>query len=1086
MANAIIQAIYDLKDNISAKIKTINDALRGNQKESDNTAAASERSTRRISDSYKQTASAIEGLRAALAGVAAFVGLDKLKDGIEEVLKAGEDLDDLKKRFNAAFGGLEEGAQVFEQVRDLAKGVPQTFADVSDAAIALKKAGFDPLDGSLQALLDNANATNQSQEQLIGTIEALGKANIKGAVNIKALVSLTESGIPVFDLLGKAMGVSADRVRQLAESGQLGQDSIKLLVQALGQLRAGASTSELGDLDSQLNKLKDVSKEFLETIANSGSLDFFRKALQDLTKEAEDAASSGKLQAIAKGISDGIVNGAKAIGAAGQFLLDHAAAVTTLVKAYAAFKVSGIALDLAKVSLGFQDTTKAAGGAAKGAEGVAKSIKGIPTNVRIALALIGFDIAVATGEKLGDTLSDLIGIGDKYNAQQEGIREQIRQNAVGFAEIAAKLAAYRDQQVLSADAVAKLSDAERDGYAERLAGLTKYLQAQVLYLTNLDRAGLAGKDELDRLAALKVQLDAAKKAQDALAAGTQAAADALTTKLSPSAQLLANQLSEIKNDSKGLGEAVTKAFDGLDLRNNVAAVGDFATAIDHVAEAGGKTADTLNSTLLKSLKDLSGEDLLQFQTSASFAINQLGTDAEATSSVLKDTLEVALDRLGTKAENTGQTITKTGADTIATFVAVASNVQASAKTIEAAFESALAGTKTKEEAQALGVALQSAFAQGKVSIKELTEAGRDLDERLRTITASVSPLASQFDLLGIKSQAQLNATRDNAKEAFDAIVDGARRGTAAQEDVVRAFKAWADAARAAASDSDQTTKDQVEQQIALQASIFGVTDALGKSGDAGKDAGDKTAGAYDAAKDSIDGAGKAAADAADTFNQQSQAWGDALAQQATAAASASQGIGLLTNEQLRALREINQEFLNNSISAEEYARRVAVAFGAVDEALQQQEEELKRFNDQLTDLQSQLASASGDDVEVENLRHKQKLADIEAETDLSMAQRKKLEQLEEQIHEANLKRIKDENTARAGGTGTNAQGGGAGTSPTPNSPAPAPTPQVAQPSVSSVFNIVLLSGDKNAVDQLGDLVARRVDQRIKEIARRSV
>jgi len=33
------------------------------------------------------------------------------------------------------------------------------------------------------------------------------------------------------------------------------------------------------------------------------------------------------------------------------------------------------------------------------------------------------------------------------------------------------------------------------------------------------------------------------------------------------------------------------------------------------------------------------------------------------------------------------------------------------------------------------------------------------------VTASISPLASQFELLGIKSQAQLDAVRDNAKEA---------------------------------------------------------------------------------------------------------------------------------------------------------------------------------------------------------------------------------------------------------------------------------------------------------------------------------
>src|ERR1700749_4152569 len=98
MANPIVQAIYDLKDNISGKIKQINDSLRGNQKESDKTADASERSGKRISDSYKKTADSLGQLRTALAAVGALVGLDKIKDGIEAVLKAGEDLDDLQKR----------------------------------------------------------------------------------------------------------------------------------------------------------------------------------------------------------------------------------------------------------------------------------------------------------------------------------------------------------------------------------------------------------------------------------------------------------------------------------------------------------------------------------------------------------------------------------------------------------------------------------------------------------------------------------------------------------------------------------------------------------------------------------------------------------------------------------------------------------------------------------------------------------------------------------------------------------------------------------------------------------------------------
>jgi tape measure domain-containing protein len=1092
MAN-IVEIVYSLKDGITAGLKKITGALSANRSESDKTADATERNNARVSASYKKTADSIGQLRAALAGIAAFVGLDKLKDEIEEILKAGEDLDDLQKRFATAFGGIEQGAAAFEKVREFAKGVPQSFTDVSDAAIALRKAGFDPLDGSLQALLDNANATNQSQEELIATIEALGKANIKGAVNIKSLVTLTEAGIPVFDLLGKTMGVSADRVRQLAETGQLGQDAIKQLVTALGQLRTGASADELGDFDSQLTKLKDSGREFLETIAKSGALDFFREQIKKLNAEVEEAAKNGKLQEIAKSISEGIVNGAKAIGGAAKFLLDHARAITVVAEAYAALKISGVALDLAKVSLGFVGTGKAATEAAKGTDKVAKSIKGIPGNVAIAIAVLGVEAAIATGEELAKlylTLNDSI---LKNGDLQRKVADDIQANAVHFAEVAASLAQYREQNVLSAAAVAKLSDTERDAYAERLAGLTKYLQAQVLYITNLDRAGLADKAQLDRLAQLKIQLDAAKKGQEALTQATQAVADAVTTKLSPAAQLLADHFEEIKNDSKAVGEEIQKTFEGLDLKGNISAVGDFATAFDHVAAEGGKAADTLNATLLKALKDLSGEDLLQFQTGASFAIGQLGEGAEKTSAVLKATLEAALDQLGTKAEDTGEKITKSGADTIAAFNTVASNVQATAKTIEAAFDSAIASAKTVDEAKALGDALQAAGARGAIGLKELSEASRDLDERLRTLQASVTPLASQFDLLGIKSQASLVAARDNAKEAFDAIVQGAREGTAAQEDVVRAFKAWADAARAAAADSSSTTKDQVEEQIALQASIFNVSDALEKSGRAGKDAGDRIADGMNTASDAADKTADAVKkvddaighESGDEFSARTDAWADALAKTANAAASADSAIVLLTADQLRGLREIGEQLNAGGLTLEQYEDRIREVMTGTSEAIQKQIDQLARLKATEQDLLDQIAQENDDDEASEDARHKKALQDIKDEATLDGAlnvqEYNKLKKLEDELHELKLKNIKEQQKARdtstESGSGTSTEGG--------NSAGAGNTTQrgTAVTGITVDFSgATILGGTK---EQLSDQLARLILPQLKAIAARS-
>jgi len=1080
MANPIIQAVYDLKDMVSARFKKINEALRGNRSESDKTTAAVEKNNRRASDSYKQTADSVGNLRKAIAAVSAFVGLQKVKDGLVAILETGEKFDDLEKKFTTAFGGLDKGRIALEKIRALAANTPQSFEDVSAAAIKLRQLGFDPLDGTLQVLLDNQNALDQSSEGLIATIDALGKANVRGGVNIKSLVALTEQGIPVFDLLGKAMNISAERVRELATSSKLGQDSIKLLVTELGKLRAGASLDELGDLDSQLTKLKDTGKQFLETIANSGALDFFRKKLQDLNAQVQEAAKSGRLQQIAKGISDGIVAGAKAIGGAATFIYDHAAAIGTLVKAYAAFKIGGLLVDLAKTGAGFLDTT----GKAKGLGG---ALGKIPTNIRVAIALIGIDLAIAAGEKLGDIISENSAETEKWRKVQEGFQDQIRANAIGFAEIAARLSEYREQQVLGAKDVANLTEAERASYAERLAGLQKYLQAQVLYLTNLQRAGLAGKEEIDKLGEMKAALEAAKNGQLAFAEGTKAAADAVANNLTPSAQLLANRLAEVGDDAKAAGDTIQKAFENFDLNKNVGEVGEFALAFDSVAAKGGKAAETLNATLLESIKKLGGEDLLRFQSGATQAIESVGTAAAQTSAVLQATLEAGLDRLGVKAEDTGQKITKSGADTIATFTAVAQNAQASAQAIEAAFDAALAGAKTKEEAEALGEALKAAADAGKIGLKELADAGREVDERIRTITASLSPLKSQFDLLGIKSQAQLIALRDNARDAFDAVVDGARKGNAAQEDVVRAFRAYADAARAAAADSCADNKARVEEQLALQASVLGVTDALGKAGAVGKDAGTKTAAAFDDAKQSIDDTAAAADDLAANAQAGVSGIGAAAQQTQQVMAQATEGIVLLTNEQLRGLRQIGEELTSGSLSLQQYEERIQEVMTGTSAAIERQIEQLKRFNDRVLDLQSQLAQENGDDVAVEEARHKKALEDIKNEAtldgELNGQQFNELKRLEEQIHQQRLKNIEAEKRAKRDtdttGTDTGGGGGGGGV------PSPTPAPRAPAPTINVTPNILLLSGDKSAVTQLSKLIASSVYTEIQTIQRRT-
>jgi tape measure domain-containing protein len=1000
----------------------------------------------------------ISQLREVLTALVGVVGFEKLAEGLQAIVEEGEKFDDLKKQFATAFGGLEEGEKTLEQVRDLAKGVPQSFEDVSAAAIALQKAGINPLNGSLQALLDNASATNQSQEQLQKTIEDLGRASIKGQVDVKALVTLTQDGIPVFDLLGKAMGVSADRVRELANSGQLSAKSIQLLVQQLGQLRAGAAANELGDFDSQMTKLRDSVKEFLEEIAGSGALEVFRQALKNLNAEVDDAAKSGKLKELAQSISDGIVSTAGAVKSAIGFVIDYAGALKQLAAAYITVRAINIGSNIlsgASAMLTAANATKAAAGEAEAATGIfgklGAFIKGIPSVLKISVLAVGIDLV-------------LEGLNSLISARKEQIRleHDTRDAALANVEANAKLQVsiekvkqatkqYADVAIESNERLKTQSAEQLVAYEKQLEGARKFYNALSVQAAQAGDS-LALKDANAHLDAINAEI---AKVNAQLAVTRSVGADAAKG-LSQGASEFVSKLTELGTDAKAIGETIEKAFAGFDLKRQVTEVGDFAVGLDTVAAKGGKTAQILDSTLLESLKKLSGQDLLQFQSDAIASISELGDKAQSTSEVLKATLETALDRLGVKAQDTGTKITKSGADIIATFTAVSENAQATSKTIVAAFDAAIIGAKTIDELNSLKGELEAVGATGKVSFTDMANATRDFDERVRTVTASLNPLASQFELLGIKSQAQLNAVRDNAQEAFQAIVIGAQKGQAAQEDVTRAFAAFVTAARAAAADSSQSAKDTLEEQLSVLASVNNLTDQFNKMGESGKAAGEKTATSFRDAKGSIDDAKKSTDDLKDSTDDAADASskiGDNVKKSGAQVIEAIGGIIPITEQASSALTQMNEIIARQGTLANvslDQAKFLLTSLGALagaqTEVLQKRIEDLEaaaekaqevadQMASQAAEIQDQIDELKGDDVSIEDRRHQKALQDAKDEAQknntLNTAAYQNLVKLENQLHLLKLQHIKEQQAANDSGSGSsssNGTGSGNGTS----------------------------------------------------------
>jgi hypothetical protein len=335
--------------------------------------------------------------------------------------------------------------------------------------------------------------------------------------------------------------------------------------------------------------------------------------------------------------------------------------------------------------------------------------------------------------------------------------------------------------------------------------------------------------------------------------------------VSVAAQAIVNDLAQVVESEAETRTAIKGLFESVSQLPDTR-LGDIALAIAQIGTDSGIAGANVREGLAAEIKKMSGEDLLRFQQASQAAFEQFGVSAEEAATVLNATLLSALERLGVSGDSLGVDFTAAGKDIIATFEAVATSAVATGAQIESGFKAALAKVATSAEAEALGAALENAGKRGVIGLDAAERSAAALRARLREIQQAADPLQDAFERLGITSQRELANTAATAREAFDQIVSGAQRGTAATEDVRRAFVAYAKAQLDAAKNSSAFERAQVEGMIRVRAQALGVTGALQELGLAGAEAGAQVAGGADQATGALRGTQDAAEGATDAAN----------------------------------------------------------------------------------------------------------------------------------------------------------------------------------------------------------------------------
>ena len=272
---------------------------------------------RRMGKASQQTENRFASLGRSIRNlVVASLGFYAIKKAMQGVLQTGDQFERLNVQMKAIMGSIEEGERAVEWVKQFTKDTPLQLEQVAEAFVTLKNFGLDPMDGTLQAIVDQNSKLGGGFERLSRISLALGQAWGKQKLQGEELRQLIEAGVPVWDLLAKATGKNVTELRKLSEQGKLGTDVVKGLIAEIGKSSVGAAADNMRLLSGLTSNMADRWTEFKDAVAQAGWLSYVKEQLTDLSSKLDTMASNGKLQALAKSISDGFVAMAESVKAA--------------------------------------------------------------------------------------------------------------------------------------------------------------------------------------------------------------------------------------------------------------------------------------------------------------------------------------------------------------------------------------------------------------------------------------------------------------------------------------------------------------------------------------------------------------------------------------------------------------------------------------------------------------------------------------------------------------------------------------------------------------------------------------------------
>ena len=254
----------------------------------------------------------IAGAAAAAAGAALAAGMAFLG---KAVISTNAQFEALEATLTTIEGSTDKARESLNWVAEFAQKTPYDLKQVGEAFVRLRAYGLDPTTGLLESLGDASSAMGKD---LMAAVEMIADASTGEFERLKEFgLRASQAGDQVtfsWTENGKAMSKTVKKT---------GAEITTFIQQQFGHRFSGAMLRQSKTWNGMISNLGDSWTRFLYKIGQSGFFDAAKNKLADLMDSVGKWSTDGRMEKVAKALSNGFVTAADGIGFAISRIVRH-------------------------------------------------------------------------------------------------------------------------------------------------------------------------------------------------------------------------------------------------------------------------------------------------------------------------------------------------------------------------------------------------------------------------------------------------------------------------------------------------------------------------------------------------------------------------------------------------------------------------------------------------------------------------------------------------------------------------------------------------------------------------------------------